>query len=553
MLMKMNDIRNTGEKICALAPVYWDDCERAAELLELPVPFFTEDTEVKTVALFYHRLHNGGAERVTSMLCPILQEKGYEVIVITDESEDPEDYPIPGGVRRIILGTVNDGKDYPERYEKLSAGIEDCHIDAVIYSGWKPQQLFWDMCTVKSCGARFFIYNHGIFINALNNGWDRIIRYRISEQFADGIVVLTEADRLYWSRINSNVFCLPNPLPFRVSDCLTAPLDSHNITWVGRVDDPNKNAEDALRIVSMVKQRVPDVKLFMVGYAEENALERLKQLSDQLGISENVVFTGFCMDVMRYYNCASVFLCTSAFEGFCLSLGEALSTGVPAVTYEMPYLSIVQITDAVIQAPYKHYQTMAELISKILIEDEFRKELGKKAKEGMKYFDRYDYGEAWNTILRGEKASAETRGKAIDYDRFCQFAYAADMGFSQMCSTIQSGHAEIYSLRSQRENNLEQICSLNQLAESQKAQIGKLETEVRAKETAIDDLKTEFRLKQNEMENLLLQKENEEKQLKENIAQIYRSKRYRLGYLLLYIPDKLVILVKNIFKRKSTT
>ena len=29
----MNDIRNTGEKICALAPVYWDDCERAAELL----------------------------------------------------------------------------------------------------------------------------------------------------------------------------------------------------------------------------------------------------------------------------------------------------------------------------------------------------------------------------------------------------------------------------------------------------------------------------------------------------------------------------------------
>ena len=48
-------------------------------------------------------------------------------------------------------------------------------------------------------------------------------------------------------------------------------------------------------------------------------------------------------------------------------------------------------------------------------------------------------------------------------------------------------------------------------------------------------------------------KENEEKQLKENIAQIYRSKRYRLGYLLLYIPDKLVILVKNIFKRKSTT
>lgn len=550
--MSMNDLRNTGEKICALAPVYWDDCERAAELLKLPLPFFTKRTDVKTVALFYHRLHNGGAERVTSMLCPILQDKSYEVIVITDESEDPEDYPIPDGVRRIILGVVNDGKDYPERYVKLSAAIEEHHIDAVIYSGWKPQQLFWDMCTVKSCGARFFIYNHGIFINALNNGWDRIIRYRISEQFADGVVVLTEADRLYWSRISSNVFCVPNPLPFRVSECGTAPLDSHNIVWVGRIDDPNKNAEDALRIVSLVKQKVPDVKLFMVGYAEENALDRMIQLSDQLGISENVVFTGFCMDVMRYYNCASVFLCTSAFEGFCLSLGEALSSGVPAVTYEMPYLSIVQITDAVIQAPYKNYQTMAELISKILIEDEFRKGLGKKAKEGMKYFDRYDYGEAWNIILRGGKSSAETRGKAIDYDRFCQFAYAADMGFSQMCSAIQSGHAEIYSLRSQRESNLEQIGGLEAELKAKETALGVLETKIADLETEIADLETEIRLRQKETDDLLLQKENNEKQLREKIEQIYRSKRYRVGRLLLYIPDKMVILVKNIFKRKST-
>ena len=153
-------------------------------------------------------------------------------------------------------------------------------------------------------------------------------------------------------------------------------MNGHRVLWLGRFDSTQKSPEDALDILYRLLTKVPDAQLTMVGEVNEETLSRFSARAEELGLTEHLSFPGFSNDVFSEYEKADVFLITSNFEGYSMVIAESLACRVPIVCYEMPYLTLVRNSTALIQTPWKDFDAAADALAKILNDSELRHKMG---------------------------------------------------------------------------------------------------------------------------------------------------------------------------------
>jgi glycosyltransferase involved in cell wall biosynthesis len=121
-------------------------------------------------------------------------------------------------------------------------------------------------------------------------------------------------------------------IPKDITDHLT-------LLCVGRVV-PNKNIEGVLRVFSALLRLAPGAILSIVGAAPiDGYLRHLKALIDELDIPLAAVhFEGSVSDerLAQYYADASVLLCMSKHEGFCVPVFEAMSKKIAVFALNQP-------------------------------------------------------------------------------------------------------------------------------------------------------------------------------------------------------------------------
>lgn len=91
-----------------------------------------------------------------------------------------------------------------------------------------------------------------------------------------------------------------------------------------------KNLPLALESLALVRHEFPETGLLIVGEGPEEG--RLRALVKSLGLEGFVEFAGWQEELASFYKTANVFLQTSLFEGYGLSLVEAGLSGIPVVT-----------------------------------------------------------------------------------------------------------------------------------------------------------------------------------------------------------------------------
>ena len=156
---------------------------------------------------------------------------------------------------------------------------------------------------------------------------------------ADRVVLLTEGFIPDYARCAGvpvdNKFCsISNALTFNDR----FPMEQYDnkkrneVLWVGRFDDKHKRLSEALHIWKIVEAsgRFPDWKLRIVGYGPDEAYYR--HLVARLGL-KNVSFEGKT-ESRPFYQSASLYMMTSAFEGFGLVITEALQSAVVPLAYD---------------------------------------------------------------------------------------------------------------------------------------------------------------------------------------------------------------------------
>ena len=106
--------------------------------------------------------------------------------------------------------------------------------------------------------------------------------------------------------------------------------------------EKEKNLSLLLSSFKEALQFVPDSGLIIVGSGKEE--QKLKKQAEALGIKEKVKFVGWQKDLSRYYETADLYISTSNYEGYGLSLLEAGYYGCPIVSTNVGIMDEVFIS-----------------------------------------------------------------------------------------------------------------------------------------------------------------------------------------------------------------
>ncbi len=113
-----------------------------------------------------------------------------------------------------------------------------------------------------------------------------------------------------------------------IREQLGLPEQTRIIGTIARLD-PIKNQSMMLKAFKLVCEACPNTKLMVIGDGEE--MGNLKRLSTELGIADQVIFTGYITEPYSYLALMDIFLLSSLSEGTSMTLLEAMSLAKPCV------------------------------------------------------------------------------------------------------------------------------------------------------------------------------------------------------------------------------
>jgi glycosyltransferase involved in cell wall biosynthesis len=158
------------------------------------------------------------------------------------------------------------------------------------------------------------------------------------------------------------------------------------IMYVGTLQ-PRKNLDILLHAFSQLRREfsVPH-RLVLVG-RKGWMYETLRKETSRLGLENDVVFTGVVSDeeLPAVICCAEIFVSPSSYEGFGLSVLEAMACGVPVVTSNVSSLPEV-VGDAALLIPPRDTAAMVEALQKLVSDKKLREKLTARGREQARKF-----------------------------------------------------------------------------------------------------------------------------------------------------------------------
>ena len=197
----------------------------------------------------------------------------------------------------------------------------------------------------------------------------------------DKVVVLTEAEKEDW-KLGDRVVCIPNLLTSFPKIINDDNYTSHHVISVGRYAF-QKGYDILLDAWKIVKDKHPEWSLHIYGsndggIGEYNILnERVKQ-----AFSQSVVLHHATSDVYSQYIESCFYVMPSRYESFGLTIIEAMSCGLPIISFDCKYgpRSIVKDGVTGILVPQKDTEKLADAIISMIENEEMRHMMGANAR-----------------------------------------------------------------------------------------------------------------------------------------------------------------------------
>ena len=190
-----------------------------------------------------------------------------------------------------------------------------------------------------------------------------------------------------YSKSGEDISVLPIFIDKEHLDKSKVAFDLHmNFGWnaillvVARLE-PEKNIGMAIEALDLLRKKVLSIGLVIVGSgSDENILRRKVR---NLALEDHVSFVGWQKELASYYHGADIFLQTSRYEGYGLSLVEAGITGLPVVTTPVGIANDFENNKELLLCPYDDPVYMAEAVSYLLENPAKRSEISINMKRSL--------------------------------------------------------------------------------------------------------------------------------------------------------------------------
>ena len=374
-----------------------------------------EDRDIKTVAFYYYCYSIGGVERVLSLVMPMFVKMGYKVILLTDKPENENDFPLPEGVERCVLFDKDEvtGDNFPKRAASWEKVIKEKNIDIVLYNFWRSHLYLWDLLYLKGMDIPAVVVSHGVFSLALAEFHKNFAEHTKTFALADGMTALSYVDKLFWETYVKRVYYMPNPVSPELINAESGAWENKAVIWMGRASY-EKNPQAPFEIMKRVVAKHPDARLYLLGDFDD---PHWQTVTNEYGLNNNIVFTGFVSNVSDYLKKSSVHLMTSNFEGFPMALVEAKAHSLPTVMFGMPHIMLGKKECGTLGVEMHDHDSAAAEIIRLFDDREYWQYNSNLANKAAKELIDFDFESQWQNVINGtepEKFANSLTGRFVN-------------------------------------------------------------------------------------------------------------------------------------------
>jgi glycosyltransferase involved in cell wall biosynthesis len=336
---------------------------------------------------------HGGIEKVMATKANYFADiLGYDVVILTTEQKEKAPcYSLSNKIKVIDLVINYDRiKSYfsavnllkvPNHLYKLNKVLQQLQPDIVIVSNFGFDYYGMPFFYLKAKKIKEF--HSSRFFEARNRVRNKSVLQQIKYRFNDWIeskynhVVVLNSDEVPYYH-SQNIIVIPNSIVVSEEH---APLERKAVVAAGRIS-PVKGFDKLIEAWELVNVTAPDWELHIYGEDYLETIKLLQILIQKKQLSSTIVFKGSASEMIKTFSHYSVYVMSSVTECFPMVLLEALSVGLPIVSFDCPNgpRNIISDEEDSLLAEDQNSEDLAKKIL-ILIQDvEKRKKFGLQAK-----------------------------------------------------------------------------------------------------------------------------------------------------------------------------
>lgn len=364
------------------------------------------------ILLFIHSLHYGGAERVAMNLSSEWVAQGLDVSVVTLTSTATDFYALHDSVERVTLDLAG-GSDglagalfaNARRMLALRRVLRQMKPDVVLGIETRPSILAILAGLGLPCKviATEHIHPPMLFEGKL---WECLRRW--TYPFADKVVALTQKSKV-WLQDNCNckaVTVIPNSisLPIPVVEPVVPPQQvvgagRRVLLAAGRMAQ-QKGFDILIDSFSRIASEFPAWDLVILGDGDDR--RSLVAQVAAAGLNARVLLPGQVGNMPDWYERADLYVLSSRFEGFSMTIVEAMASGCAVVSFDCdagPGDIITHGHDGLLVRQVGDPQALANALSSLMSDDETRALMASRARAVVERFSVARVFSMWRDVF----------------------------------------------------------------------------------------------------------------------------------------------------------
>ncbi len=347
-------------------------------------------------------LSSGGAERVISEMSNYWAKRGWDVgILTTNVTKSKQDfYPLDSRVKRVNI-TMSKNFKKVEYFFNLVRGIrreiKREQPDVVIS--------FISNLNIVSIISLFGLKIPLIISDRHNPYTDKIGFFykKIFYPFSNILVLQTDGVKEFYKNISKlDIEVIPNPVK-RYHVTKKEPkykFDKKTICSVGRLNISLKGFDLLLEAFKLLEKKHPDWNLVIFGEGKDRF--KLEELISIYNLKDRVFLPGKIENPKDTIVNADIFVLSSLEEGFPNVLLEAMSVGLPSISFDCNYgpKEIIETNRSGILVEVGNVKALSSAMSRLIESEKLRKKIGENAK--LRVIEKFYIGNVmnqWETII----------------------------------------------------------------------------------------------------------------------------------------------------------
>ena len=270
-------------------------------------------------------------------------------------------------------------------YQVLDIIINTCYakgIKTVMESHTKGETVMF---------SNKFKYNQYLF--KIFSLWDGYILRSL--RHCNCLVTLTKQDIPFWQKYIKRIEAIPNMLTITPQKVIN--YESKRVISAGRYMT-EKGFDMLLEAWHLLPEELRDWHLYIFGNGDRSLYQNIV---NNYNMGDTVHLMPATDDIVEEFSKCSLYIMSSRYEGFGLVLAEAMSCGLPCVSFDCPYgpREIIKDTEDGLLAKYKDVEDLVHKMVSLMSDAKLRQKLGEQAIKNIARYEPHKIMNQWINLF----------------------------------------------------------------------------------------------------------------------------------------------------------